>query len=263
VYKEYQQAQDTLTNVNLLKSVHNLCPLEVAFTACVEGKKRQKTVSWSNFTPSLPPTSTIEEVDNKDTISLGSDIGMMMEDIWDSVNEHLGLDMMDPIIFGTFNEFGIKNRSVFPTQNCKHDTKVSLPAPSKKRQQEVVEILPNYEAYIHVMGDIMSQENKNPLCTSLNYGKCNSCLPGTPWLMDSGTSKHFTMNMDDFSSYESIPASNKNKVITANGKTFIEGKGTVFLQHNVERNGQVIEQQTTHLSPAYFISGLSSLLGKH
>jgi len=27
--------------------------------------------------------------------------------------------------------------------------------------------------------------------------------------MDSGTSKYFSMNMDDFSSYESIPANNK------------------------------------------------------
>jgi len=169
-------------------------------------------------------------------ISLGSDIGMSMEDIWDLVNEQLGLDMMDWITFGTFNKVGIKNQSVFSSQNCTHDINISLLVPSKKGLQEV-EILPNYEAYIHVMGDIMSQENKNPLCTSLNYGKCNSCSPGTPWLMDSGTSKHFTMNMDDFSSYESIPASNRNRVITANGEIFIEGKGTVFLQHNVERNG--------------------------
>jgi len=99
VYKEYQQAQDTLASVNLPKSTHNLRPLEVAFTTRVEGKKRQKTVSWSNFTPSPLPTSTIEEVDNKDTISLGSNVRMMMEDIWDSVDEHLGLDMMDPIYF--------------------------------------------------------------------------------------------------------------------------------------------------------------------
>jgi len=49
------------------------------------------------------------------------------------------------------------------------------------------------------------------------------------------------MNLDEFSSYKSIPANNKNKVITANGETFIEEKGIVFLQHNVERNGQVIE----------------------
>jgi len=92
---------------------HNLHPLEVAFTTCMEGKKRQKTSSWSNFTPSLPPTSTIEEVNNKDTISLGSDIGMMMEDIWDLVDNHLGLDMMDLIVFGTFNKFGVQKRSVF------------------------------------------------------------------------------------------------------------------------------------------------------
>jgi len=241
VYEEYQQARDTLANINLPKLAHNLHPLKVAFTACVEGKKRQKNISWLDFTPSLPSTSTIEEVDNEDTISLGSNVGMTMEDIWDLVNNHLSPDMMDPIIFRTFNEFRITNRSVFPTQNCTHDTKVSLPVPSKERQQEVLEILPNYEAYayVHVMEDIMSQENKTPLCTSLNCGKCNSCSPSTPWLMDSGTSKHFTMNMDNFSLYESIPASNKNKVITANGKTFIEGKGTVFLQHNMERNSQV------------------------
>jgi len=213
-----------------------LHPLEVAFTACIEGKKRQKTTSWSNFTLSPPLTSTIEEVNNEDMISLGSDVGMTMEDIWDSVNEHLGPDMMDLIIFGTFNKFRVKNKSVFSPQNCKHDAKVSLPVPSTKRQQEV-EILPNYEAYVHIMGDLMSQENKNPLCMSLNCGNCNSCLPSAPWLMDSGASKHFTMNLDEFSSYKSIPANNKNKVITANGETFIEGKGMVFLQHNVERNG--------------------------
>jgi len=45
----------------------------------------------------------------------------------------------------------------------------------------------------------MSQDNKIPLCTSLSCGKCNSCSPSTPWLMDSGASKHFSMNMDDSS----------------------------------------------------------------
>jgi len=102
------------------------------------------------------------------------------------------------ITFRTFNEIGFTNWSVFPSQNCTHDTKVSLPAPFKERQQEV-DKLPNYETYVHVMGDLMSLDNKNPLCTSLNCGKCNSCLPSAPWLMDSGTSKHFSVNMDDFS----------------------------------------------------------------
>ena len=37
VYEEYQQAGDTLANVNLPKSAHNLRPLEVAFTTHVEG----------------------------------------------------------------------------------------------------------------------------------------------------------------------------------------------------------------------------------
>jgi len=58
-------------------------------------KERQRNESWLNFTLSLLSTSTIEEVDNEDMISLGSDVGIMMEDIWDLVNEQLGLDMMD------------------------------------------------------------------------------------------------------------------------------------------------------------------------
>jgi len=74
---------------------HTTCTLEVAFTTHVEGKKRQKNISWSNFTLSLPSTSIIEEVDNKAMISLDSDVGMMMDDIWDSVNKQLGPDMMD------------------------------------------------------------------------------------------------------------------------------------------------------------------------
>jgi len=45
VYEEYQQARDTLANVNLPKSAHNLRPLEVAFTARAEGKKRQKKLA--------------------------------------------------------------------------------------------------------------------------------------------------------------------------------------------------------------------------
>ena len=136
VYKEHQQAWDTLTNINLPKSVHNLHPLEIAFTACTEGKKRQKNISWLNFTLSPPPTSIIEEVDNEDMISLGSDVQMMEGDIWDLVNEHLGPDMMDLISFGTFNKIRLTNWSVFPSQNCTHDTKVLSPAPFKIRQLE-------------------------------------------------------------------------------------------------------------------------------
>ena len=147
MYKEYQQAQDTLANVNLPKLVHNLHPLEVAFTACTEGKKRQKNISWSNFIPSLPLTFMIEEVDNEDMISLGSDVKMTMEGIWDLVDKQLGPDMMDQISFRTFNEVRVKKQSVFLPQNYTHDINILLPVPSTLRLQEV-EKLPNYEAYV-------------------------------------------------------------------------------------------------------------------
>jgi len=108
-----QRVPAGLRNSCQCQPANNLHPLEVAFTAHAEGKKRQKNESWSNFTPSLPSTSTIEEVDNKDMISLGSNVRMTMEDIWDSVNEQLGLDMMDQFIFGTFNEVGVKKQVSF------------------------------------------------------------------------------------------------------------------------------------------------------
>jgi len=76
--------------------------------------------------------------------------------------------------------------------------------------------------------------------------------------MDSGASKHFTMNMDDFSSYESIPASNKNKVITTNGKTFIEGKGTVF--YNTTWKGMVEDLSSESCTCLLFIISQDYLL---
>jgi len=106
----------------------------------------------------------------------------------------------------------------------------------------------------------MSSRNINSLCSSKNCGKCNSCSPGAPWLMDSGASKHFTMKMDNFSSDESIPKSSKSQVATTNGITFMEGKGSVFIEHNVERNGHRIDKHITCLSPVYYISGLNSQL---
>jgi len=74
----------------------------------------------------------------------------------------------------------------------------------------------------------MSQENKIPLCTSLNCGKCNSCSPGAPWLMDSGASKHFTMNLDEFSLYESIPANSKIRLLLPMARPLLREKAQCF-----------------------------------
>jgi len=43
-------------------------------------------------------------------------------------------------------------------------------------------------------------------------------------------------------------------------RPLLREKALWFLKHEVERNGQVIEQRTTHLSPVYYIPGLSSWL---
>jgi len=55
----------------------------------------------------------------------------------DLVDKQLSPDMMDQIVFRTFNEVRVKNRSVFLPQNCTHDFNISLPVPSKIRQQKI------------------------------------------------------------------------------------------------------------------------------
>jgi len=43
-------------------------------------------------------------------------------------------------------------------------------------------------------------------------------------------------------------------------RPLLKEKALCFLKHEVERNGRVIEQRTTRLSPVYYIPGLSSRL---
>jgi len=84
-------------------------------------------------------------------------------------------DMMDPILFGNLLEQGLKNRSVFITELCAHETKeLQYQCPLLKgcrrffcREYYLI------MSYVHIMRDHMSQETLN-LLNVLNCGKCNS-----------------------------------------------------------------------------------------
>jgi hypothetical protein len=72
--------------------------------------------------------------------------------------------------------------------------------------------------------------------------------PKAEWMLDSGASRHFTFDINDFVSYETIDTI---PVRTATSFTSIVGKGTVIL----EVNGQIVR-----ISPVYHIPDLSSRL---
>ena len=75
-------------------------------------------------------------------------------------------------------------------------------------------------------------------------------LQGAFWLLDSGASRHFTGNRDDFADYQVLDY--KLYAKTANSKAEIVGVGTVLL-HTVDRNGEeaiVTLTQVLHMPSA-------------
>ena len=75
-------------------------------------------------------------------------------------------------------------------------------------------------------------------------------LQGAFWLLDSGASRHFTGNRDDFADYQAL--NYKLYAKTANSKAKIVGVGTVLLR-TVDRNGEeaiVTLAQVLHMPSA-------------
>ena len=69
----------------------------------------------------------------------------------------------------------------------------------------------------------------------------------TLWMLDSGASRHFTFNINDFVVYEAIPE--KIQVLTATTTTNIIGVGTVIINTN---------QGAHRISPVWYIPDLTT-----
>jgi hypothetical protein len=87
-----------------------------------------------------------------------------------------------------------------------------------------------------------------------SFALCNGCKGkysskiGTLWLLYSRASMHFTHEFSDLIKYTLAPPSEHIPVNTASEQIFVEGKGTVLLEHNVDN-----KLVTTHLYPVYYI----------
>jgi transposase InsO family protein len=75
------------------------------------------------------------------------------------------------------------------------------------------------------------------------------------WLLDSGASTHFTHDIRDFIEYTPFTPSERAPVKTASNVIYIEGKGTVLLQHYVDN-----KMVTTRLYPVLYIPNLTTRL---
>ena len=88
-------------------------------------------------------------------------------------------------------------------------------------------------------------------CVKCKGKKANgSELQGAFWLLDSGASRHFTGNRNDFADYQAL--NYKLYAKTANSKAEIVGVGTVLL-HTIDRNGEeaiVTLAQVLHMPSA-------------
>ena len=99
---------------------------------------------------------------------------------------------------------------------------------------------------------IATGELKPHLCFSCMdcNDKCK-CGTGADWVMDSGISKHFTNDLNDFSSFKEILNAKNTQVQTASNDLQIVGKGTVFIRHIVNVLNTLISSflRPKHLSP--------------
>ena len=102
--------------------------------------------------------------------------------------------------------------------------------------------------------------SKAYICSCSNNARCAGCkgkmaddseLSGAFWLLDSGTSHHFTSGIGDFTSYNALKRAHYAKM--ANGVVLIAGIGTVLLRcldHNSGDEKVVTLTQVLHMPGA-------------
>lgn len=190
VYPDYQRARDALEGLDLAKMAKNIKLIEITFSKR-EGKKRK-----------------IEHESNEDTVSLESETeDVNMEEaptkaaILETVTRTLSVDTYNPEREQNDYDYLVENsgyddRSVILYQN-KQNAHVKLPASSLDLSGS------DLITCKYVFGTQISREHPNGPYSCLNCENKN-CEYGADWIMDSGASNHFTVNLSDFTSYEEI-----------------------------------------------------------
>jgi hypothetical protein len=167
------------------------------------------------------------------------------EEIWNSVDDRLTeeLNQMGPYI-GRYDERSV----LFPIDSqAPIHIKVSAHFSTKRVDTEIDTIKQKCDKY----GNRITCLHKHRLdfCAKCNKGKC---ITSTEWILDSGASKHFTGEMNDFASYQLVIQDDTTHVHAANLVIHIQGKGAVFIKHQVKIQGK-LESCITRLYPIFYI----------
>jgi hypothetical protein len=232
IYEGYQEARDTLAALDLAQSAQHLRPLEEQITIR-DGKRRKvdETASETNV------------VEIQDNIAMGSDVipyPISDEDIWNSVDDRLAeeLDSMGPYI-GGYDE-----RSVLFPIDSQAQIKINLAHSSNEDGDAIVQRTDRNNKNISCL-----HKHKYQFCAKCDEG---NCITSVKWILDSGAAKHFTGEMSDFASYQTVIQDDTTHVHAANSVIHIQGKGAVFIKHQVKIQGK-LESRITCLYPVFYI----------
>jgi hypothetical protein len=78
------------------------------------------------------------------------------------------------------------------------------------------------------------------------------CINSAKWILDSGASKHFTGEIRDFALYEKVHQVGIIHVHAALIVINIQGKGAVFIKHQVKIQGK-LKTRIMQLYPVFYI----------
>lgn len=76
------------------------------------------------------------------------------------------------------------------------------------------------------------------------------------WLIDSGASRHFTGDMNDFYDFRILNTGKPLMVSTPDATIQVQGVGTVFLDHVIEDSNGKEVIVTTRLENVYYLPGV-------
>jgi hypothetical protein len=236
VFEGYQEARDTLAALDLVQSAQHLRPLEERI-AIREGKRRK-----------VDETASETNVEIQDDIAMGSDVipyPISDEEIWNSVDDRLAeeLDSMGPYI-GGYDE-----RSVLLSAHNKAPINIRalVRSSTKFGTKDVDAIIQPYDQNGQTINCL--HDHRRAFCAKCNDGNCDTCVD---WILDSGASKHFSGDINDFASYQDVDPNKDTHVHAANSVIHIKGKGAVFIKHQVKIQGK-LESRITRLYPVFYI----------
>ena len=236
------RAIDLARRIGVEATPKMVCTLETVVQLTTEEPEPGPSVKRPHFEECL--TSVYDE----DTVSLGDD------------NDNPFVDMYDELDGMVLDRYNATLMDIGAEANLFRSAP-SSPEPAADTNYYMLDV--HYTPALYVASSRSYNTSMclaNAICLHDIYdARCVKCkgkkadgskLQGAFWLLDSGTSRHFTGNRDDFADYQVLDY--KLYAKTANSKAEIVGVGTVLLR-TVNHNGEeaiVTLTQVLHMPSA-------------